>query len=179
MPRLAASMRPRGQTPRMLTFDGKGVVLHRASMRPRGQTPRMPPRDRAGAGRTRGFNEAAGADPADAPAPTTCRVPGVCDFNEAAGADPADAAEPGAKPRTARGYFNEAAGADPADALKQVSHAEACSLTSMRPRGQTPRMHGIGNQTGTPWPPSMRPRGQTPRMRATTREHSSGTACLQ
>ena len=59
-------MRPRGQTPRMLRATGVMLGELGASMRPRGQTPRMP-----GSGSTRhpsspGFNEAAGADPADA-----------------------------------------------------------------------------------------------------------------
>ena len=64
-------------------------------MRPRGQTPRMPAiegvRERGPVVRT-GFNEAAGADPADAGWDSL--DPGYgrpsC-FNEAAGADPADA----------------------------------------------------------------------------------------
>ena len=42
----------------------------------------------AGANR---FNEAAGADPADAGARSMWRGPWACRFNEAAGADPADA----------------------------------------------------------------------------------------
>ena len=85
------SMRPRGQTPRMRAgWHVQGARLHSPSMRPRGQTPRMPPahhRQHAGVRpsmRPRGqtprmrvwettgldkysaFNEAAGADPADA-----------------------------------------------------------------------------------------------------------------
>ena len=66
-----ASMRPRGQTPRMLG-EGLPPVTGRvvASMRPRGQTPRMPPGVLAETNTgQRGFNEAAGADPADAAAP--------------------------------------------------------------------------------------------------------------
>ena len=66
-------------------------------MRPRGQTPRMPvaaPDTQAlidGSYLTR-FNEAAGADPADAADGCgACRMTISCCFNEAAGADPADA----------------------------------------------------------------------------------------
>ena len=84
-------------------------------MRPRGQTPRM---HATGHGRLRsgsgGFNEAAGADPADA-----CRA--VClvwRFRR----------------------FNEAAGADPADAPTIDLGRELTLAASMRPRGQTPRM---------------------------------------
>ncbi len=39
---LAASMRPRGQTPRMRVYcHSQYSSQHKASMRPRGQTPRM------------------------------------------------------------------------------------------------------------------------------------------
>ena len=65
---MMASMRPRGQTPRMPAAVGaeEEELMLRASMRPRGQTPRMP-RGRTGhIGAHTGFNEAAGADPADA-----------------------------------------------------------------------------------------------------------------
>ena len=62
-----ASMRPRGQTPRMLPaarFEGHENA---ASMRPRGQTPRMPREKGPPVGSVSTcFNEAAGADPADA-----------------------------------------------------------------------------------------------------------------
>ena len=63
-----ASMRPRGQTPRMLEKHRVCAVFHQAaSMRPRGQTPRMPRQSSRPVGRcSRRFNEAAGADPADA-----------------------------------------------------------------------------------------------------------------
>ena len=38
--------------------------------------------------------------------------------------------------------FNEAAGADPADAAQALEEVmEDVALASMRPRGQTPRMH--------------------------------------
>ena len=51
----------------MLTLELAAHVARRASMRPRGQTPRMRPgaarQQHRGAAR---FNEAAGADPADA-----------------------------------------------------------------------------------------------------------------
>ena len=40
---------------------------------------------------TIGFNEAAGADPADASSRPTCGSTSSSGFNEAAGADPADA----------------------------------------------------------------------------------------
>ena len=64
-------MRPRGQTPRMPgAEDDEGVISQSASMRPRGQTPRMHRRQAwhrwAICSR---FNEAAGADPADATHP--------------------------------------------------------------------------------------------------------------
>ena len=89
-------------------------------MRPRGQTPRMLPRIRCViSARKYGFNEAAGADPADARTPASLR-PGRRNqprFNEAAGADPADAPAGVAALRVSRTRsFNEAAGADPADA---------------------------------------------------------------
>ena len=61
-------MRPRGQTPRMLS---EGNVLSSYPV----------PR----------FNEAAGADPADAWAGTLDGAQAAQRFNEAAGADPADA----------------------------------------------------------------------------------------
>ena len=85
-------MRPRGQTPRMLA--GQGLPL-------------PPPRN--------SFNEAAGADPADASRGLSFRARWSC-FNEAAGADPADASVPNTN-RPPPGSFNEAAGADPADAV--------------------------------------------------------------
>ena len=60
-------------------------------------------------------------------------------FNEAAGADPADA-RPGARSSAVASGFNEAAGADPADAHVKLSDDERAIVASMRPRGQTPRM---------------------------------------
>ena len=65
------------------------------------------------------FNEAAGADPADARLSNMQRLigGGAC-FNEAAGADPADAPGGAAPGGGHWGRFNEAAGADPADAPK-------------------------------------------------------------
>ena len=49
-----------------LARKGRHAFLLRASMRPRGQTPRMLPAAVRVALLNRGFNEAAGADPADA-----------------------------------------------------------------------------------------------------------------
>ena len=118
-------------------------------MRPRGQTPRMRcPADRS-AGRRRRFNEAAGADPADAaliarrrsrpcsasmrPRGQTPRMRGIgprsaarshLRFNEAAGADPADAPAPPSRSPSGSASFNEAAGADPADAGDEVALAK-------------------------------------------------------
>ena len=71
-------------------------------------------------------------------------VPGAR-FNEAAGADPADADYLRSTPAWAGNApgFNEAAGADPADALRRSRMGEdrnAFGAASMRPRGQTPRM---------------------------------------
>ena len=63
-------------------------------MRPRGQTPRMPSAEEKVRFYPVGFNEAAGADPADAPAGRSESREAARCFNEAAGADPADA--PGA-----------------------------------------------------------------------------------
>ena len=67
------------------------------------------------------------------------RPPPVRCFNEAAGADPADAS---AVRHSAcdTGCFNEAAGADPADALEPAHVPDRRPAASMRPRGQTPRM---------------------------------------
>ena len=62
-----------------------------ASMRPRGQTPRMPSSRSATHDTHHRFNEAAGADPADAMTPFFVKVENEYRFNEAAGADPADA----------------------------------------------------------------------------------------
>ena len=59
-------------------------------MRPRGQTPRMLAISRSASHRPRSFNEAAGADPADAITGLSSGCDVSC-FNEAAGADPADA----------------------------------------------------------------------------------------
>ena len=61
------------------------------------------------------FNEAAGADPADA-ARMGRTLGGNPGFNEAAGADPADACPRARDPSSPKPRFNEAAGADPADA---------------------------------------------------------------
>ena len=61
-------------------------------MRPRGQTPRMPEGAEAEAEGADRFNEAAGADPADAQAARQSTDKNLKNrFNEAAGADPADA----------------------------------------------------------------------------------------
>ena len=155
-------MRPRGQTPRMRAANPDGSCsTRRASMRPRGQTPRMP-RSTVERPKSR-FNEAAGADPADAR-----RQPGYAQlvearFNEAAGADPADA-----RVRVTV-KSPSMTGADPADAhVRDRSQA-----ASMRPRGQTPRMLTCGRlprprgrdaMEGVVAAASMRPRGQTPRM---------------
>ena len=102
----------------------KGVSAETTStsMRPRGQTPRMPSRWRAPYSPSYPhFNEAAGADPADAVPHAPSMTPVAMDFNEAAGADPADAD----------------------DRLVMVSHR---ADTSMRPRGQTPRMRSCGSR---------------------------------
>ena len=85
-------------------------------MRPRGQTPRMPPTTRPATPTRRRFNEAAGADPADADKLAEGICCSVFRFNEAAGADPADAPASCPATRLRRDRFNEAAGADPADA---------------------------------------------------------------
>ena len=86
----------------------------------------------------RRFNEAAGTDPADAHGYMhyTPRYPG---FNEAAGTDPADAALAWRRPQRST-RFNEAAGTDPADARGGFGKGCAGPGASMRPRGQTPRM---------------------------------------
>ena len=61
-------------------------------MRPRGQTPRMRRLRTDPVNDPIRFNEAAGADPADAyPAHAVINASGGRCFNEAAGADPADA----------------------------------------------------------------------------------------
>ena len=138
----APSMRPRGQTPRMpqKAAAGKGAARQSPSMRPRGQTPRM-----------RRQHVLVGLNP------------GRPAFNEAAGADPADAHR-SVRERRITLPFNEAAGADPADA-RCGSRRCRPMLPSMRPRGQTPRMPvaRVGLLTRANLP-SMRPRGQTPRM---------------
>ena len=96
------------------------------------------------------FNEAAGADPADARISKMSSASQTCpwrSFNEAAGADPADAHTlltlDQDKSREFAG-FNEAAGADPADAdTEAATDTDLLAFASMRPRGQTPRMlHG-------------------------------------
>ena len=61
-------------------------------------------------------------------------------FNEAAGADPADAMWEIDGCYFNSWSFNEAAGADPADARNARADAPAMLPASMRPRGQTPRM---------------------------------------
>ena len=86
------------------------------------------------------FNEAAGADPADA-----LDLGGLeriaAAFNEAAGADPADALSTLRLHGHGAAAFNEAAGADPADAPSEIHKTiRILSVPSMRPRGQTPRM---------------------------------------
>ena len=133
------------------------------------------------------FNEAAGADPADAAA-TTASSPSSRRFNEAAGADPADAppkdaSRAGHAPASMRPRgqtprmlldrvdeepevvrFNEAAGADPADALCLLL------LLLLQPgfneaAGADPADARRGEAArGQPDSASMRPRGQTPRM---------------
>ena len=235
-------MRPRGQTPRMrvrrddlyrleLRFNEAAgadpadaparakrettiAVVLVASMRPRGQTPRMRPGGPRRRSCRASFNEAAGADPADAPCSRSRAAPCGCCFNEAAGADPADA--PGTLPTDISGQpasmrprgqtprmrvapsigdplahsasmrprgqtprmppsglpsppprasFNEAAGADPADARFFPSDGTPTIAASMRPRGQTPRMpRPLGDPACLALMASMRPRGQTPRM---------------
>ena len=71
---------------------------------------------------------------------STRRSAGPTRFNEAAGADPADASSRQAA-MTARCWrFNEAAGADPADAWGTLASRLPLLEASMRPRGQTPRM---------------------------------------
>ena len=159
-------------------------------MRPRGQTPRMREFGSPTSLATRCFNEAAGADPADAlqskagwprrcpasmrPRGQTPRMrPGSrsssptaapC-FNEAAGADPADAPPAVRQGGPDRRCFNEAAGADPADAAPRGGPRPVRGPASMRPRGQTPRMRERDRDGAAHDPPaSMRPRGQTPRM---------------
>ena len=109
------------------------------------------------------FNEAAGADPADAFDSWWCaRI--RFRFNEAAGADPADAPKR-MRQRLEPGCFNEAAGADPADAGRLAVIQRHGPFASMRPRGQTPRMlSDRGSAHRAFIAASMRPRGQTPRM---------------
>ena len=151
--RSAASMRPRGQTPRMPRHPPPviGELQIRASMRPRGQTPRMRTGvGRRASGRTR-FNEAAGADPADA------RGPDDADERQA----PASMRPRGQTPRMLEG--RGAGLGDPPRA-------------SMRPRGQTPRMPVPDLVSEHAAEASMRPRGQTPRMllNAVRREKLNG-----
>ena len=75
----------------------------------------MPDRKGKRDDRKKRFNEAAGADPADARRRCRGSAPQRRRFNEAAGADPADARS--RFPETGGDVcFNEAAGADPADA---------------------------------------------------------------
>ena len=64
----------------------------------------------------------------------------VAGFNEAAGADPADAWWHAVANVDSVGSFNEAAGADPADACAGDQRSPSACWASMRPRGQTPRM---------------------------------------
>ena len=138
-----ASMRPRGQTPRMRHPMLMGIhqIIH-ASMRPRGQTPRMPATGISSSFIHSCFNEAAGADPADARGAATSSSTTRRRFNEAAGADPADARAEFVKDQLCYTCFNEAAGADPADANPRNVVPVRDPLASMRPRGQTPRMPG-------------------------------------
>ena len=72
------------------------------------------------------------------PLPPSAAAIAPC-FNEAAGADPADAARTRRCDRALR-RFNEAAGADPADATYDMVANDWYRVASMRPRGQTPRM---------------------------------------
>ena len=201
-----ASMRPRGQTPRMLRHGVVTATEIQASMRPRGQTPRMPaPTGPSQTPSSSRFNEAAGADPADA-CLSRWFVDATIRFNEAAGADPADAtARPvagrqsctrasmrprGQTPRMPSGMsgipklgrlgFNEAAGADPADAIHRLGRLSADGRASMRPRGQTPRMPSMRRVMSViGLHASMRPRGQTPRMRTEDRTRSRPSPGLQ
>ena len=76
------------------------------------------------------FNEAAGADPADAHAHGH-RGRDRRPFNEAAGADPADARRR-PRPRRPRATFNEAAGADPADAAEHDEGEHDMSKQSLQ-----------------------------------------------
>ena len=69
-----------------------------------------------------GFNEAAGADPADACRHLSMNSTGSRCFNEAAGADPADARASLSESSRHLRCFNEAAGADPADASEIRDH---------------------------------------------------------
>ena len=49
----------------------------------------------------------------------------------------------------------------------------------MRPRGQTPRMHGDGVPLTPQKAASMRPRGQTPRMHEMDDYNAGGVEVLQ
>ena len=73
---------------------------------------------------------------------STWRTP-ARSFNEAAGADPADARETRLSLTPSPSCFNEAAGADPADATDAPGSRTIASTASMRPRGQTPRMPDV------------------------------------
>ena len=90
-----------------------------ASMRPRGQTPRMPEGDR----------------------PTRTRSP--IRFNEAAGADPADANDTVGTWEPVRVASMRPRGQTPR--MLQVDQAAEHDgrVASMRPRGQTPRMRKV------------------------------------
>ena len=135
-----ASMRPRGQTPRMQRRGRDRPRGAAASMRPRGQTPRMP--------RVEGRK----------------RVK-YLSFNEAAGADPADAED--MKVRFERPFTASMRPRGQTPRMRpRAAHHGPPGTASMRPRGQTPRMpagrlHRLPVELGA----SMRPRGQTPRMR--------------
>ena len=165
---LLASMRPRGQTPRMLPQLERalgGAVP--ASMRPRGQTPRMRPPPSRRPAASAGFNEAAGADPADARcAFRRGRTWGPAGFNEAAGADPADAPPRADLKRAGFMASMRPRGQTPRMPCRMPNTIDIENNASMRPRGQTPRMHRHSeSQVRRGNVASMRPRGQTPRMR--------------
>ena len=88
-------------------------------MRPRGQTPRMRASDAVAGGRVdpRRFNEAAGADPADADNDVASAIPKLIASMRPRGQTPRMPAPAARRPRRPTG-------------------------ASMRPRGQTPRMRG-------------------------------------
>ncbi len=163
-------------------------------MRPRGRTPRMRPRAQlAGAGR-RGFNEAAGAYPADAwrhdrsgcPERRRAsmrprgRTPRMREYLESSlrgvrasmrprGRTPRMRAWGGGSP-SRPWCFNEAAGAYPADASESPSPTKPWSPGFNEAAGaypaDAPIVRGVHREA---LPASMRPRGRTPRMRHRSR----------